>query len=128
MAMDYGDSAAPNPQRPDGRLRHPAGTELFDQLKTLYGTTKTDAQLWQMVGSHADDRPERRARRKSFDQQEARELLACAATAGHRADAFWSLNRDQQNSRGALNYVDLKTSSVLQSPFEFAKIFAQIEN
>lgn len=62
-----------------------------------------------------------------FDQREARELLAWSERGIGRL-SFWSLNRDQQNSRGTLNYVDLKSSSVLQTPYNFAKIFAQIEN
>src|SRR5262249_4671431 len=50
MTMDYGDSAAPNPAGKMGDYAIAAANSLFSQLKGLYGTAKTDAQLWQMVG------------------------------------------------------------------------------
>src|SRR5262249_51286837 len=50
MAMDYGESAAPNPQGHMGEYAIQAATSLFGQLRNVYGTSPTDAQLWQMVG------------------------------------------------------------------------------
>lgn len=58
-----------------------------------------------------------------FDQQEAHEVLAFAKQKGIGRISFWSLNRDQQNASGKLNYVDLKSSSLLQQPFEFSTIY-----
>jgi len=49
--------------------------------------------------------------------------LAFAQQKGIGRIAFWSLNRDLQNSAGKLNWVDLKSSSLLQQPFEFSQIF-----
>jgi len=46
MTMDYGESAAPNPQGQMGQYAIQAADSLFAQLGTLYGTTKTSAQLW----------------------------------------------------------------------------------
>jgi hypothetical protein len=124
MAMDYGDSAAPNPQGKMGDYAIAAATSLFNQLKSLYGTSKTESQLWAMVGVTpmigVND-----VTSEVFDQQEARELLAFAEQKGIGMIAMWSLNRDQQNAAGKLNYVDLKSSGVLQSPFEFSGIFGQ---
>jgi hypothetical protein len=122
MAMDYGDSAAPNPQGKMGDYAIAAATSLFDQLKTLYGTSKTDAQLWNLVGVTPmiglND-----ITSETFDQQEARELLAFAQQKGIGRIAMWDLNRDQQNSAGKLAYVDNFSSSLVQSPYEFSQIF-----
>ncbi len=63
-----------------------------------------------------------------FDQQEARELLAFAEAHDIGRLSFWSLNRDQQNAAGTLNYVDLKSSSILQDPFEFSTIFGTFDD
>lgn len=37
--------------------------------------------------------------------------------------AFWSLNRDRQHPNEALNYVGPHPSGLLQSSFEFSRIF-----
>lgn len=125
MAMDYGDSAAPNPAGRMGDYAIMAATSLFNQLKSLHGSVYTDAQLWHMVGVTPmiglND-----VTTETFDQQEARELLAFAQQTGIGRLSMWSLNRDQQNPAGKLNYVDLKSSSILQSPFEFSQIFNTI--
>jgi hypothetical protein len=117
MAMDYGDSAAPNPQGRMGDYAIQAGTSLFNQLKSLYGTAKSDAQLWKMVGITPmigmND-----VRSEIFDQQEAREVLAFTQSKGISRISIWSLNRDYQSSAGAINYVDNFSSSLLQ-PFVF---------
>ncbi len=122
MAMDYGDSAAPNPAGKMGDYAIMAANSLFTQLQGIYGAARTEAQLWRMVGVTpmigVND-----ITSETFDQQEARELVAFAEQKGIGRLAMWSLNRDQQNAAGKLNYVDLKSSSVLQSPFEFSLIF-----
>jgi chitinase len=122
MAMDYGDSAAPNPSGKMGDYAIQAANSLFGQLRTLYGTTRTDAELWQLVGVTPmiglND-----VTTEVFDQQEARELLAFAREKGLGMLSFWSLARDQQHPNGKISYVDLKSSSILQEPFEFTTIF-----
>lgn len=122
MAMDYGDSAAPNPQGKMGDYAIEAAGSLFAQLRSVYGSTKTDDELWSMVGVTPmigiND-----VTSEVFDQQEARELLAFAEAHGIGRIAFWSLNRDRQNANGVLNYVDLMSSSILQDEFEFSEIF-----
>lgn len=125
MAMDYGDSAAPNPQGKMGDYAIQAATSTFNQFKGLYGTTKTDAQLWHMIGVTPmiglND-----VTTEVFDQQEARELLAFAEQMGMGRISMWSLNRDKQSPSGRLGHVDLTSSSILQQPFEFSRIFDQI--
>ncbi len=122
MTMDYGDSAAPSPAGKMGDYAIAAANSLFTQLKSVYGTGKTDAQLWQMLGITPmiglNDIVS-----ETFDQQEAREVLAFAQQKGIGRLAFWSLNRDQQSPSGKLNSVDNFSSSLLQSPFEFSQIF-----
>lgn len=125
MAMDYGDSAAPNPQGKMGDYAIQAAEGLFTQLKAQYGAAKTDAQLWQMVGVTpmigVND-----VTTEVFDQQEARELVAFARQKGIGELAMWSLNRDQSNPRGAINYVEPTSSSIVQTPFEFSHILDDI--
>jgi Bacterial Ig domain/Cellulose binding domain/Calx-beta domain/Glycosyl hydrolases family 18 len=122
MAMDYGDSAAPNPAGRMGAYALQAATSTFNQLKTLYGGAKTDAQLWAMIGVTPmiglND-----VTTEVFDQSAARELLAFAREKGIGQISMWSLNRDQQNPNGKIGYVDLTSSSLLQNPYEFALIF-----
>jgi hypothetical protein len=60
---------------------------------------------------------------ETFDQQEAAELLAFAKQKKIALLSMWSLNRDQQNSAGKINYVDNNSSSLLQSSLEFSKLF-----
>lgn len=122
MAMDYGDSAAPNPQGKMGDYAIAAATSLFQQLQGLYGSSRTEAQLWGMVGVTPmiglND-----VTTETFDQQEAAELLAFAKQKKIALLSMWSLNRDQQNSSGKINYVDNNSSSLLQSSLEFSKLF-----
>jgi hypothetical protein len=125
MTMDYGDSAAPNPRGKMGDYSIQAATSLFNQLKTAYGGSQTDAQLWAKVGITPmigmND-----VQTEIFDQQEAREVLAFAQSHGISRISIWSLNRDYQNSAGAINHVDNFSSSLVQSPLEFSLLFNQV--
>lgn len=122
MAMDYGDSAAPNPQGQMGTYAIDAATSTFTQLQTLYGASKSDAQLWGMIDVTPmiglnDDTSE------VFDLNAARQLLAFAQQKGLGEIAMWSLNRDQQDPSGQIGYVSNTSSSILQDPYEFSTIF-----
>src|SRR4029079_14925094 len=81
MAMDYGDSAAPNPNGKMGDYAIQAATSLYNQLAGLYGTSKSETQLWAMIGVTPmiglND-----VVSETFDQQEARELVAFAKQKG----------------------------------------------
>jgi chitinase len=61
-----------------------------------------------------------------FDQQEAREVLAFAQSHGISRISIWSLNRDYQNSAGAINHVDNFSSSLVQTPLEFSLLFNHV--
>jgi hypothetical protein len=122
MAMDYGDSAAPNPSGHMGDYAIQAATSTFEQLKSLYGAARSDAEVWSMIGVTPmiglND-----VTSETFDQAEARELLEWARQQGIGEIAIWSLNRDQQNPSGAIRYVEPTSSSILQSKYEFSSIF-----
>ena len=121
MAMDYGDSAAPNPAGRMGDYAIQAATSLQGQLKQIYGGY-SDAKLWSMVGITPmigmND-----VQSEIFDQQEAREVMAFAQQKAIGKLSFWSLNRDQQSPKGILPNVDNFSSSILQAPYEFSGIF-----
>jgi Cellulose binding domain/Bacterial Ig domain/Calx-beta domain len=111
MTMDYGDSAAPNPAGQMGTYAIDAATSLFGQLQTLYGTQKTAAQLWHMVGitpmigvNDVSD--------EVFTQQNAQQVLAFAEQMGIDELSMWSLNRDQPGDSG-----------ITQQAFDFSTIF-----
>lgn len=122
MTMDYGDGAAPNPVGRMGDYAIQAATSLHAQLRGVYGSSPTDAQLWQMVGVTPmiglND-----VQTEVFDQQEAREVAAFAKQKGIRRVSIWSLHRDRSNAAGAINYVEPFSSSIVQQPFEFSQIF-----
>lgn len=127
MAMDYGEGAAPNPQGHMGDYAIQAATSLFGQLRTVYGSAPTDAQLWQMVGVTPmiglnDDTNE------LFDRTDAQKLTTFAIQKGMGRISMWSLNRDQQNPSGKITYVESTSSSILQKPYDFSKIFMTFEN
>jgi len=121
MAMDYGDSAAPNPSGKMGDYAIQAATSLQVQLKQIYAGY-TDAKLWGMVGITPmigmND-----VQTEIFDQQEAREVMAFAQQKAIGKLSFWSLNRDLQSPKGVLPNVDNFSSSILQTPYEFSGIF-----
>ena len=123
MAMDYGDSAAPNPQGRMGDYAIQAATSLFNQLKTLYGTSQTDAQLWHLVGVTPmiglND-----VTTEVFDQAAARQLVTFAQQKGIGRISMWSLNRDTAST--PKSYVDSTSSSISQTALEFSQIFGAI--
>ncbi|HEX4142939.1 MAG TPA: cellulose binding domain-containing protein [Pirellulales bacterium] len=123
MTMDYGESAAPNPQGQMGEYAIQAADSLFGQLQTLYGTSKTSAQLWSMVGITPmiglnDDTNE------VFDEAAAEQVTAFAQQHGIGRISMWSLNRDTQGT--TQTYVDDTSSSINQNAFDFSKIFEAI--
>jgi len=127
MTMDYGDSAAPNPQGQMGTYAIQAANSLLGQLRTLYGTTYSTTQLWSMIGitpmigvNDATD--------EVFDLAAARQLETFATQTGMGRISMWSLNRDQQDPAGKLNYTENHSSSILQSLDEFSKTFLLFEN
>ena len=50
LSADGGDSAAPNPSGQMGTYAIDSAKSVYAQLGTLYGTSLTTSQLWEMVG------------------------------------------------------------------------------
>ncbi|HEY1600283.1 MAG TPA: cellulose binding domain-containing protein [Pirellulales bacterium] len=123
MTMDYGDSPAPNPQGHMGDYAIDAANSVFTQLQGLYGSAKTSAQLWQMIGVTpmigVNDQTD-----EVFDEAAAQELVTFAQQKGMARISMWSLNRDTQGT--AKSYVDNTSSSITQQAFDFSKIFEKI--
>jgi len=121
MAMDYGDSAAPNPEGQMGLYAIQSATSLFGQLKKLYSSygPKSDAELWRMVGVTPmigqNDVPTER-----FYLEDARELYDFALEKEIGMLAMWSINRDRT---GPSRQLSSDHSGVSQAPFEFSSIF-----
>jgi hypothetical protein len=123
MTMDYGESAAPNPSGQMGEYAIQAADSLFGQLGTLYGTSKTSAQLWAMIGITPmiglnDDTNE------VFDEAAAEQVTAFAQQHGMGRISMWSLNRDTQGT--TQTYTSDQSSSITQNAFDFSKIFEAI--
>ncbi len=125
MAMDYGDSAAPNPDGQMGAYAIQAATSTKNQVKAVYaaaGQPLSDAQAWRKIGVTPmiglnDVLSER------FYPSDAQQLTNFAAQNNLALLAFWSANRDRQCAGGSIGVVDNNCSSVLQQPFEFTNIF-----
>ncbi len=122
MAMDYGDSAAPNPAGQMGTYAIDSAQSVHTQLGTLYGTALSSSQLWEMVGvtpmigvNDASD--------EVFEPSDASQLVTFAEQVGLGELAMWSLGRDQEDPKGALSYAEDNSSSIVQTPYEFSDIF-----
>jgi hypothetical protein len=122
MAMDYGDSAAPNPAGQMGTYAIDSAKSTESQLAGLYGTTLTTSQLWEMIGVTpmigVNDQSD-----EIFEPTDASLLLAFAESVGMGEISMWSLARDKEDPAGALSYAEDDSSSIVQSPFEFSDIF-----
>lgn len=121
MAMDYGDSAAPNPSQQMGKYAIDSANSLFNQLNTLYGTSKTSNQLWAMIGVTPmiglND-----VTTETFDLNAARQLVAFGQQKGMGRISIWSLNRDTASTTSK-SYVDTTSSSIVQKNWDFSLIF-----
>jgi chitinase len=126
MTMDYGNSVAPNPDEM-GQYAVQAAQGLFGQLQGLYGTRLTTQQIWQMEGNTPmiglND-----VTSEVFSLQAAQELTAFAEQVGMGRISMWSLSRDVEDPKGALGSVEDTSSSIVQQPYAFSKIFLAYEN
>jgi len=118
MAMDYGDSAAPSPSGQMGTYAIDAATATEAQLKSIFGYT--DAQAWAhvavtpMIG--VNDTSD-----EVFTVANATQLAQFASTKHLAWLSMWSAARDQECSGGAQTYASPSCSSLVQSPYDFAK-------
>ena len=118
MAMDYGDYAAPSPSGQMGTYAIDAATATEAQLKSIFGYT--DAQAWAhvavtpMIG--VNDTSD-----EVFTVADATQLAKFASTVHLAWLSMWSAARDQECSGGAQSYASPSCSSIVQSPYDFAK-------
>jgi chitodextrinase len=117
MTMDYGTFYDPNQM---GQNAVNAMNATIQQLKTLYGTAKTDAQVRAMVGMTPmiglnDVSPE------VFTLADASTLMSAAQANGIGFLTFWSSDRDRQCSTSPV--LSSTCSGVIQSPWAFTSIF-----
>ncbi len=123
MTMDYGDSAAPNPDGQMGEYAIEAATNLFAQIQKVYadaGIARTEQQIWgqiavtPMIGLND-------VTTEVFYLQDAQEVVDFAKEKGLARIAMWSLNRDRFDAN--VSYVSTTSSSTPQDPFDFSQVF-----
>ena len=119
MAMDFGDSAAPNPAGKMGAYAIEAAQSVRAQIASVW-TTLSTAQTWAMVGvtpmiGQNDEADE------VFGISDAQQLITFAEQ-NHLAElAFWAVTRDQACANGG----GLSTcTEITQSPYQFSTMFA----
>ena len=126
MAMDYGSWAAPNPAGKMGDYAIQAANSTFAQMQGVYGTTKSDTQLWGMIGITpmigVND-----VTTEVFDQTEAREVVAFAQQRKIGMLGFWSINRDVAATKST-GQAAATNSGIVQGSLEFAKIFSAFDS
>ena len=125
MAMDYGDSAAPDPAGKMGEYAIEAITAVRDQLETLYtahGVTLTDAALWAKIGVTPmigmND-----VTSEVFGLEDAAEIVAFADEKGLGMISMWSLNRDHPCPDQGTVSTDCSSAPDQDVDYEFSAAF-----
>jgi len=121
MTMDYGDSAAPNPEGQMGYYAIQSAQSLHNQLSEVY-PEKSNDEIWQMIGITPmiglnDVITER------FTLQDAQQLTDFAIENDLRELSMWSANRDFECEEGYFENVSIDCSSEIQDDYEFSSIF-----
>ena len=110
-----------------GQYAMQAAQGLFGQLQGLYGKKLTSQQIWRMEGNTPmiglND-----VTSEVFSLQDAQELAAFAQQVGIGRISMWSFSRDVEDPSGAVGYVEDHSSSIVQQPYAFSKIFLSYEN
>ncbi|WP_035795500.1 cellulose binding domain-containing protein [Kitasatospora mediocidica] len=118
MAMDFGDTEAPNPSGKMGAYAIQSAQSTRAQIAQVWPALTT-AQTWAMVGvtpmlgqnDNADE---------VFGLADAQQLLTFAQQNHLGELAFWELTRDANACTGAL----FKCTNITQTPYEFSKMWA----
>ena len=119
MAMDFGDSTAPNPAGKMGAYAIQSAQALSAQIDSVW-TGLSTAQTWAMVGvtpmiGQNDEADE------VFGLADAQQLIAFADQNHLGELAFWAVTRDQSCTNGG----GLSTcTEITQTPYQFSKLFA----
>jgi len=119
MAMDFGDSTAPDPAGKMGAYAIQSAQSVRAQIASVW-TGLSTAQTWAMVGvtpmigqnDQADE---------VFGLSDAQQLVAFADQNHLGELAFWAVTRDQACTNGG----GLSTcTEIAQSPYQFSTLFA----
>ncbi|WP_042381857.1 cellulose binding domain-containing protein [Streptacidiphilus melanogenes] len=118
MAMDFGDSEAPNPAGQMGTYAIRSAQATQAQILSVWPTL-TATQAWLKVGvtpmlGQNDNASE------VFGLSDASQLVTFAQQNHLGELAFWEMTRDADACTGGLS----KCTNVPQTPYEFSKIFA----
>ena len=121
MTMDYGDSAAPDPEGQMGYYAIQSAESLHSQLSQIY-PENTSEEIWQMIGITPmiglnDVLTER------FTLQDAQQLTDFAIENNLKELSMWSANRDFECEGGYSDNVSIDCSSEIQDDYEFSSIF-----
>ena len=121
MTMDYGDSAAPDPEGQMGYYAIQSAQSLHNQLSGIY-PEKSSNEIWQMIGITPmiglnDVITER------FTLQDAQQLTDFAIENNVKELSMWSANRDFECEEGYSENVSIDCSSEIQDDYEFSSIF-----
>ena len=128
MTMDYGDSAAPNPDGQMGAYAIDAVTALQQQLDTLYrdaGTPQSDEWLWArtaatpMIGLND-------VITETFYLSDAAELSAFAHSRGMGMLSMWSVNRDHPCPDSSYVQLTCSSSPDQEDDWEFTRALGQL--
>ncbi|HEY4022872.1 MAG TPA: cellulose binding domain-containing protein [Pseudonocardiaceae bacterium] len=121
MAMDYGDSEAPNPAGKMGTYAIDAAQSLEQQLAGWY-PSMTAAQLWNMVGVTpmlgVNDQSD-----EVFTQSDETQLLTFAQSQHLGELGFWDVTRDGNACTGSLS----SCTNIAQTPYQFSKMIAPFQ-
>lgn len=118
MAMDYGDSAAPNPAGKMGTYAIQSATSTRAQIASVW-TNLTTAQTWATVGLTPmlgqNDNPS-----EVFTFADAQQVLTFAQQNHLGELGFWDVTRDGNACTGGLS----SCTNIPQTPYQFSKLFA----
>ena len=118
MAMDYGDSAAPNPSGQMGTYAIQSATSTRAQIASVWPNLTT-AQTWAMVGLTPmlgqNDNPS-----EVFTVANAQQVLTFAQQNHLGELSFWDVTRDGNACNGGLS----QCTNIPQTPYQFSKLFA----
>ncbi|MCP3967327.1 MAG: hypothetical protein GY750_08690 [Lentisphaerae bacterium] len=121
MTMDFGDSAAPDPDGKMGQYCIDSAKSLFGQLQALY-PDKPASEIWEMIGATPmigqNDVPT-----EIMWQQDALKLTTFAKENNIKLIAMWSSNRDNGDKRDP--WASPAHSGLEQENWEFTHIFQQ---
>ncbi|MGF1430627.1 cellulose binding domain-containing protein [Kitasatospora sp. LaBMicrA B282] len=118
MAMDFGDTEAPNPSGQMGAYAIQAAQSTRAQIAQVWPNLTT-TQSWAMVGvtpmlgqnDNADE---------VFGLNDAQQLLSFAQQNHLGELSFWEVTRDGNACTGAL----FKCTNIPQTPYQFSKLWA----